>query len=179
MTLLDLSFASGETSLSVRRFAVKEAISALFEVTVTALSPRSDLGGASFVGRPAQLSASTALATRVWSGLCRAMELDEIEEGGLSTYTLTIVPDLWALTQRRGHRIFQHASIPEIAGRLLGEWQIEALWHVERSAYPKLEQRVQYGESDHAFLCRLLEEAGISFTFEDHLEKGTHRRSRA
>lgn len=173
MTLLDLSFASGETSLSVRRFAVKEAISALFEVTVTALSPRSDLGGASFVGRPAQLSASTALATRVWSGLCRAMELDEIEEGGLSTYTLTIVPDLWALTQRRGHRIFQHASIPEIAGRLLGEWQIEALWHVERSAYPKLEQRVQYGESDHAFLCRLLEEAGISFTFEDHLEKGT------
>jgi type VI secretion system secreted protein VgrG len=122
MPQLDLSFWSAETSFSVRRFAVKEASSTSFEVTVTVLSPRSNLGGASFVGRPSQLSAITVTATRVWNGLCRAMELDEIEEGGLSTDTLTIVPELRALTQRCGHRIFQHASIPEIADRLLGEW---------------------------------------------------------
>ena len=36
MALLELSFASGETSLSVRRFSVHEAISSLFTVSVWA-----------------------------------------------------------------------------------------------------------------------------------------------
>ncbi len=39
--------------------------------------------------------------------------------------------------------------------------------------HPRLEYRVQYGESDFAFLCRILEEAGISFTFVDEGEKGS------
>src|SRR5205085_2843616 len=36
-----------------------------------------------------------------------------------------------------------------------------------RGSYPKLEYKVQYGESDYAFMSRLAEEAGIAFTFPD------------
>src|SRR5262249_21516461 len=32
---------------------------------------------------------------------------------------------------------------------------------------PDLEYRVQYNESDYAFLCRMCEDAGLSFFFED------------
>jgi type VI secretion system secreted protein VgrG len=59
-------------------------------------------------------------------------------------------------------RAFQHLSIPEIAGQLLEEWSIDPLWQLGNST-PRIESRVQYGESDYDFFCRLLEEAGIAF----------------
>ena len=37
---------------------------------------------------------------------------------------------------------------------------------VNFNSYPKLEYRCQYGESDYAFISRLLEDAGITFFFE-------------
>ena len=43
MSLLELSFASGESSLSVRRVQVHEAVSALYTVSVWARSPHFDL----------------------------------------------------------------------------------------------------------------------------------------
>jgi type VI secretion system secreted protein VgrG len=95
------------------------------------------------------------------------MEQVQAEPTGLSTYYLRIVPPLWLLTQRRNYRVFQHLSIPDITDKLLGEWSISSKWHISRGEYPKLEYKVQYGESDYAFLSRLWEEAGIAFTFPD------------
>jgi type VI secretion system secreted protein VgrG len=44
---------------------------------------------------------------------------------------------------------------------------------VERltDTYKKRKYRVQYGESDFTFLCRMLEDAGISFYFEQQGEE--------
>ena len=55
MPVLELSFASGEASLSVRRFSVREAASALFTVSIWARSPNEDLDLGSIVGKPAGL----------------------------------------------------------------------------------------------------------------------------
>src|SRR4029079_1306844 len=49
--------------------------------------------------------------------------------------------------------------------KLLGEWGIEPSTKLT-SKYKKRKYRVQYGESDYTFLCRMLEDAGISFYFE-------------
>src|SRR5262249_12222677 len=35
------------------------------------------------------------------------------------------------------------------------------------ASYKKRKYRVQYGESDYAFICRMLEDAGISFYFSE------------
>src|SRR5262249_3400542 len=40
-------------------------------------------------------------------------------------------------------------------------------------SYPKLEYKVQYGESDYHFISRLFEEAGIAFTFPNDMAKGS------
>jgi type VI secretion system secreted protein VgrG len=178
MALLELSFASKEDSLSVRRFAVREAMSSLYEISVVARSPNEDLDLEAIVGQPASLSIAAGLAhaphgARRWGGVCNFMEQEQAEETGLSTYHLRIVPTLWLLTQRRNHRIFQHLSAPEIAGKMLEEWGIEAEWYVHRAHHPRLEYRVQYGESDFAFISRILEEAGISYHFADHRERGS------
>ncbi|WP_438009986.1 type VI secretion system tip protein TssI/VgrG [Sorangium sp. So ce321] len=173
MPTFDLTFESGETSLSVRQFAVQEAVSELFTVSVLAMSRRPDLDMDSFIGQAASLRIETgilhaALDARLWEGVCSQVEQVQPEPTGLSTYSLTIVPKLWLLTQRRGQRIYQHLSIPEIADRLLAEWAIVPVWKVDRAACPKLEIRMQHGESDYAFLSRLLEEAGIAFTLPDN-----------
>jgi len=170
MGLLELSFASGESSLSARQFSVKEAMSELFEIRVMARSPSDDLDLEAIVGQPALFRIQTDLAhvqvdTRLWTGICRSLEQVRVEPSGLSTYELVIVPALWMLTQRRNNRLFQHISIPDIIDRLLTEWRLPYDWHIDRAQYPKLELRVQYGETDYAFFCRLLEEAGIAFYF--------------
>ncbi len=97
----------------------------------------------------------------------RACSRSSAEPAGLSLYRLELVPRLWRATQRAGLRIFQHLSIPDIVMRLLTEWAITSEWRIDRARYPKLEFKVQYEETDCAFMCRLLEEAGITFLFEE------------
>ncbi|WP_437518055.1 type VI secretion system Vgr family protein [Sorangium sp. So ce1099] len=173
MPLLELTFGRLDPSLSVRRFAVEEAISTLFSVTVWARTPDPSLDLSAFVGAPAAFRAdpgdeiSAEGGARLFSGLVRHMELVEVEPRGLSLYSIHIVPALWLLTQRTNNRVFQHLAIPDILGALLGEWGLEHAWDIDRGRYPKLEARVQYGESDFDFFSRLLEEAGIAYAFPE------------
>ena len=179
MPELNLSFACKDDSLLVRRFSVHEGMSSLFSVSVWARSRSDDLDFEAFVGKDAGLRIASGLAhalvdgTRHWSGVCSAMEQVAAESTGVSTYYLRIVPRLWLLTQRRNHRLFQHISIPDIVDRMLDEWTIERTWKIDRPAYPQLELRSQYGESDYDFLSRLLEEAGIAFHFVHDEKKGS------
>jgi len=180
MPELKLWFESKEESLSVRAFSVEEGISQLFQVSIVALSRRPDLDLESLVGRPASFRALSGVAHvtrwgRHWKGIVTHVEQvqPEVSDVGLSTYSLPIVPTLWLLTQRRGNRIFQHLSVPDIADKLLAEWEITPDWAVDRGAYPKLEYKVQYGETDYVFLCRLLEEAGSAFVFPQTEEAGS------
>ena len=179
MPLLELSFASGETSLSVRRFTAQEAISGLFAINVWARSPNQDLDLEALVGKSASLHViggwefAALGGTRRWAGVCSHIEQVHAEPTGLSTYALRIVPELWLLTQRRGNRIYQHLSIPDITDKLLGEWGLAPAWKINRGAYPKLEYKVQYSESDYSFLSRLWEEAGIAFTFPEEGGEGS------
>ena len=174
--ILELSFASGEKSLSVRRFSVHEAASSLFSVSIWARSENPSIDLEALIGKPASFRISTGVrfartGARVWTGLVSTIEqLHGVQPSGVreeSTYFLRLVPNLWLLTQRRNYRIFQHGSIPDITDKILGEWSIEPTWKIDRGEYPKLEYKAQYGESDFAFLSRLWEEAGIAFTLAD------------
>jgi type VI secretion system secreted protein VgrG len=158
----ELWFESGEDSLSVRHFTVREGLSSLFEAVVTAVSPKGDVDLDSLVGRGAALRLVNG-RERVFRGVARSVALVHAEPGGLSTYEIHLAHSLWLLGQRTNHRIFQHRSVPEIAGQILGEWGLAAEWQLDTSAHPRLEYRVQYGESDLAFVSRLLEETGITY----------------
>ena len=172
MSGMQLWFSSGEESLSPRRFSAHEGISSLFEVTVAARSPSDDIDLEALVGAPAAFRLARTLlgaepSLRVWRGICSAAEQVHHEKSGLSTYEIKIVPVLWLLTQRANHRVFQHLSVPDIVSMLLDEWQIAHAWNVSTSSHPKLEYRVQYGETDFSFVSRLLDEAGITYVFSE------------
>src|SRR6202035_1011656 len=119
-----LSFASEHDTLDVRRFNVTEKLSALFDISVVALSPLDDIDFETILGQPASLRIALdgAASPREWRGVCYHFEQLQSETTGLSTYLVRIAPDLWLLTQRQNHRVFQHLTIPEIVGKLLQEW---------------------------------------------------------
>lgn len=158
-----LSFESGDR-LDVRTFAVHEALSASFQIDIVAMGP-DDIDLEKISGRPASFGLSGLGGQRIWTGLCARITQTSVESDGLSAYTLKIVPAFWLLNHRRNHRIFQHLSIPEIVEKLLAEWQLNFELKIDKAAYPKREFTVQYGETDHDFIRRLLVDAGISFSF--------------
>jgi type VI secretion system secreted protein VgrG len=161
--------ASGD-ALDVRHFRIEERLSELFSIRLRVVSANHDLGFGAIVGEPATFEIHGGVRElgrdRVWTGICKECRLVRVETAGLSTYELEIVPALWLLTQRRNHRIFQQVSEIDIVETLLGEWGIPYRKELG-AAYPPREYRVQYAESDYAFLCRMLEDAGVTFWFRE------------
>src|SRR5689334_18734449 len=125
-----LTFESGESSLSVRRFTITEGISTLWAASVWARSSDPSIDLESIAGKRASLRIGSGLARsilgghRVFAGMCVQIAQVQAEPTGLSTYQLDLRPLLWKLTQRRNHRIFQRIAIPDIASALLSEWAI-------------------------------------------------------
>lgn len=196
MSILVLTTSS--EALSVTHFRAVEKVSTPFSIELWADSADASLDLSAIVGHPATFRANAGhvhalkSGARAWSGLItHGEQLRAVPAGvgqaGTSAYRFSLAPDVWRLSQRRNHRIFQHVSIPDIVEKMLHEWAIRHAWHIDRAQYPKLEFKVQYAESDQAFVARLLEEAGIAFTFatdeaghsvlalSDRLERGALR----
>jgi type VI secretion system secreted protein VgrG len=174
MADLQLWIEGIEPSLSVRRVSVHEQLSGLFSLAIVARSPRPDLDLDAAIFQPATFSlAAGSSGQRFYTGLCEAIEQIGAEPTGLSTYALRLVPRLHLLTLRSNHRIFQSASIPEILSQLLDAFAIDHVFRIDRAAFPKLEYKVQYGETDFTFLSRLCEDAGLTFTFADDDARGS------
>jgi type VI secretion system secreted protein VgrG len=156
--------ASGDT-VDVRQFEVSDRMSSLFEIKLVVVSENPDIDFDAVIGHPARFSLHAG-NSRMWSGVCSHMQQLRVEEHFLSTYEITLVPALWFTAQRRNFRMFQHMSELDIVQQLLGEWEITPRLRLSNT-YKKRKYRVQYGESDFAFISRMLEDAGISFYFEN------------
>ncbi len=179
MAMLELLFESKEVAFSPRRFQVAESISDLFSVSVWARCENPDVDMETLIGKKAEFTVQDGLAfvqgdqSRKFTGICENIEQVETESTGLSMYYVHIVPTLWLLTKRTNHRLFQHLSIPDIVTKLLKEWQVEHEWRIDKAQHPQLELRIQYGETDFAFVSRLLEETGICYYFITDPKKGS------
>lgn len=164
---LEVHVASKD-ALDVREFSVRQSMSSLFSVTITAVSKNADIDFESVIGQEASFTLHGRSADgqpRTWSGVCSEFHQLAVDDEGLSTYHFTIVPKLWLATQRRNHRIHQVKSELEIVEKMLEEWAIDVEKKIS-GTYKSRKYRVQYGESDFAFISRMLEDAGISFYFE-------------
>lgn len=164
---LTVTVESGET-FEVRDFAIHEQMGAIFDVSLIVLAENHNVDFDAVVGHTAKFEIAGGVGgmqPRVWTGICNDLGQIGVDEGGLSRYSLNIVPKLWLLTQRRNHRMFQQISEPDIVLKILKEWGIEPQLRIDKGAYKKRKYRVQYAESDFAFISRMLEDAGISFYF--------------
>jgi len=146
-----------------------------FALRVTALSTRADLDLHELVGQPTllQLQDGSALGRwRPWHGhVTRCTLLGS--DGGLARYELRIEPWLAFLQWRRDSFVFQRMTVIEIVEAVIarhsGQGTLAPAWRWELAdpaVYPQRSLCIQYQESDHAFISRLLAEEGLFCWFE-------------
>jgi type VI secretion system secreted protein VgrG len=169
MANIDFSIPSLHgASLSVRFFDIAEGLSTPFEAMVVAACRDPDLDFDAIVGKPARLVMDGgARGSRTWGGVVSFVDQVETEADGRTLYAFRLVPSLQRLALRSNHRVFLRLSSPAIARAILHEWGIEPAVRLDERRFPEHAYRAQYGESDLAFLGRTLEEAGISYFFEN------------
>lgn len=92
----------------------------------------------------------------------------EAAKGEFQLYQITVEPRLSLLKFRKGYRIFQDKTVSDIvklvfkdAGILDNEFE----FHLTKPE-PPLEYKVQYGETELAFVERILAKAGIKYHFK-------------
>lgn len=157
---------ASKDELDVREFRLRAPMSELFRIEVEAVSTNANISHDQVVGREASFSIIRAGATQTWTGIAIEIEQVRSEEDGLATYRLVLAPRAWLLTQRKNYRIFQFLSEVAIARKILQEWGIAHQAFVDETLHKARKLRVQYGETDFAFLSRMMEDAGVSFYFE-------------
>lgn len=160
MSNIELEVAGEE--IRVGHFTVREAMSASFRIHAIGKGPH-DADIRKSAGRRAKLTLRSNRGTRTWHGVVSKISQTD-HDGGRARYSVWIAPKLWLLSHRVHYKVHTHRSIPEIAASLLRPLDLDPVFKLH-DEYPKLEYRVQYGESDYDFLRRLLVEAGISFYF--------------
>ncbi|HEF4762721.1 TPA: type VI secretion system tip protein VgrG [Pseudomonas putida] len=171
--------------LDVLAFKGEEHLSQPFSYHIEFTSPEQDLAAEQLLGKPASFSLH-ALPSRLpvisWAPAPAIKPLRTLH--GVITglqrlsgsrdearYQVTLQPRLALLDKGRQYRIYQHQSVPEIVEHVLRsrhgfEYQ-DFTFNLIRP-YPRREQVMQYGESDLAFISRLLAEVGIWYRFTNH-----------
>jgi type VI secretion system secreted protein VgrG len=156
--------------LRVMRFDGREALSQLFHFDVVVACTENDIAFADVVGKPATLTFRVGEDPRHVHGIVSGFEQGE-DGKKLTAYHLTIVPGVWRLQHRRDSRIFQEMSTPDILEKVLSKAGISDYRLSLTGSYSPREYCVQYRESDWTFMCRLMEEEGISYFFEHTEDK--------
>ncbi len=155
----------GQDRLVVKRFEGTEGLSQLFEYRIDAYAKDPV---ASF---DAAIGANCCLSIKNYEGRLRYFNgaLTNVQSLGKGqyfySYRLILRPWLWFLSRTANCRIFCNKSAPDIIKEVFGKHGF-AKFEPRLGSYPKLKYCVQYRESDHDFVCRLMEEAGIYYYFE-------------
>ncbi len=163
----------GPDVLVLRRFAGVERMNGLGELTVDLQFENGLPDLDALLGTHGTLAVDTSLdgAERFIDGIITGAE-PPAEYTALGTLRLTLRPWFWLATLRRNQKIFHNKSVPQIIAEVLGAYSFPNAPTYSKTHAP-IEYVVQYGESDFAFLSRLMEMAGISYHFAH--AAGEHR----
>ncbi|KGM53025.1 type IV secretion protein Rhs [Lysobacter concretionis Ko07 = DSM 16239] len=169
-------------ALVVERFRGREAVCEDFHFEIDCLSTSAFLDTKPLLGRPLSLRLqqpadanglpSTSGSRRHWHGHCtRVAALGS--DGGLARYRLTMEPWTAFLRLRRNALVFQDLDALGVIERVLTDYP-QAVWRVDAArSLPSFPITTQYRESDHAFVFRLLADAGLAWRFEHTLNNVT------
>jgi type VI secretion system secreted protein VgrG len=164
-------------AFDVRELVVDEGVNMLFSIDLVVRSTNPAVDFESTIGAQARFRIRTDAVqmpdapSPAWTGVVSNIEQVASEDTGLSTYRIRVVPLLWLLTQRTNCRVFQQMTDLEIVLAMFKEWGLPHESSCEGS-YKTRKYRVQYQETDFAFVSRLLEDSGISYVLEQR-ESGT------
>ncbi|MCK1792057.1 type VI secretion system Vgr family protein [Pseudomonas violetae] len=167
--------------LDVLAFEGTEALSQPFNYRVEFTCVDGDIGAETMLGQNASFSLYGAPQNLPFLGLSAPKVQPLRTLHGVITgfkrlsgsvdearYEITLEPHLALLGQGQQFRIYQHQSVPQIVESILRsrhDFEGQDFFFNLVREYPKREQVMQYGESDLAFIDRLLADVGIWYRF--------------
>ena len=152
----------------VVRYRGTEGVCQLYRFEIELTSGEEGIAFDDIVGKPAVLSIATDWGGRWFHGIVSRFEMTG-ETAEQTYYRAELVPDLWLLTHRYNSRIFQQKSVKDIISQVLTDGGIASdRFDVSQltGTYEPVDYCVQYRETDYNFICRLMEEEGIRWYFE-------------
>ena len=154
----------GGDKLVIERMVAEEFVSAPFRITLDLLSENASISPKSMLREDMTVEMDTPGGVRCLNGkVARFAQVGKEME--LTRYRAEVVPSLWFTTLGYDNRIFQQKSVTEIAEDVLTKAGVKTLTLKTTRGYDKREYCVQYGESNFAFVSRLLEDEGIFYLF--------------
>ncbi|MCH7925394.1 MAG: type VI secretion system tip protein VgrG, partial [Planctomycetes bacterium] len=161
----------------VVRYRGTEGLCQLYRFEIELVTDDEEVSFDDVVGKSATLSINSETGTKWFHGIISRFEFTG-EANGRMKFRAELVPAVWLLTHRYNSRIFQQKTVKEIITTVLEMGGIPSdrikLGGVKGADLPR-EYCVQYRETDFNFICRLMEEEGIWWYFEQTQEGHTFR----
>ena len=158
------NFATDETFLISAK--VQEALSKITEARIVFATKDSSLELDSLLGTAISVELKTKDEnTRKFLGTCIEAEYLGLAQG-YEMFAVETRVWMWFLTQSMDNRIFQEKSVPDIVKQVCGDLGFSDIDDRLSASYEPQPYVVQYNETNYAFVCRLMEEAGIYFFFD-------------
>lgn len=163
----------GPDRLALVGFECTEAVSENFEITIEVLGDPPVVDFDTLIGLNCTITYDTIEhGKRYFDGiLTESRWLEKV--GKKHKYEVTLRPWFWLTSFRRNCLIFHDKTAPQIIEEIFSKHSFAIFSNRLSRSYPTMEYCVQYRESDMAFVCRLMEQHGISYYFEH--SKGEHK----
>ncbi len=168
--IISIATPLGKDYLMLNRFKAVEGMSRLFRIEAELVHEEEDEGYEPTIVDPkAILGQGVNITVTSNDGVVRdfAGMVSEFEQGVRNTrftvYHITIVPQIWMLTQKSQSQIFQQITVPDILRKMLAGFEVK--FELQGTFEPR-NYCVQYRETDFDFISRLMEEEGIFYYFE-------------
>ncbi len=164
----------GEDVLLLQGFTGQEGLSRLFSLELELLSEvNSAISAQDILGQPATITiALPGRKKRYLNGFIGSFSQSG-RDPRFTYYEARLVPWLWFLGRIADCRIFQNVSVPDILAQLFQELNFKDFRNALQGSYQPREYCVQYRETTLHFVCRLMEQYGISYFFEHDKDKHT------
>ncbi|NHZ66131.1 type VI secretion system Vgr family protein [Massilia genomosp. 1] len=164
LTTLAVQAAAPLDSLFVQSLSGSETLNGLFMIEIACRTTDAALDLEAALGQHVTVGLGAASAVRLLDGMCARIR-QRPADSGYALYTLELRPWLWWLTLSSDNRIFQAKSVPEIVEAVFAAGGYQDYELKLSGSYAARDYCVQYGETDFAFVARLLEEEGIFYFF--------------
>jgi type VI secretion system secreted protein VgrG len=163
---LRLSFKTDDPGFSVLEASGRFAMSQLWEVELVVQHADSLLVPAAFRGRNARLDLVEEPGQPALHGVVVSMSQASIEPSGLSRYRIRLSSKLWWWTKYRDTTIRLDMRVDEVVSQYLVEHELPGAVAALSGEHPARPYRVQYHETDAAFVFRALAEDGVAWYFD-------------
>src|SRR5262245_36099821 len=157
----------GKDTLGLLAFECTEGVSEKFEIKIKAVSTEKNLNFDSAIGQNCTITMEAVHEEKRY--FCGAMTEARWlggDDEGYHHYEMVLRPWLWLLSFRRNSFIHHEKTAPEVIEKVFGDQGYAVYSNNLSRDYPTMEYCVQYRESDMDFVCRLMEEWGISYYFK-------------